>query len=790
MAKTRPAVRPWLDPSPLEIPAPLAAEVGRGMVGRLLARRGFSDVQTARAFLDPDFYRPALAWDLPDMYRAVDRITRAIEAGELLCVWGDFDVDGQTSTALLVSTLSELGGRVIYHIPVREHESHGVTLPALEQVIQQGARLVVTCDTGITAHAAVDYARQRGVDMILTDHHELSEVLPDAQAVINPHRLADGHPLAALPGVGVAYKLAEALYERAGRPGEAEQYLDLVAMGIVADVAMQTGDVRYLLQRGLAALRLRPGPLRPGVRAMLELAEMGASERLSEETIGFLLGPRLNALGRLADANPAVELLTTRDETLARSLAGKVEELNSRRKLLTDQVFQAAQAQVENDPELLKAPALVLASPAWPAGVIGIVASRLVEQYRRPVVLLSAPAAPDGQLARGSARSIDGIHITEALRQQAGRLANFGGHAMAGGLAIAAERIPEFRRAFVQTIKAMQAGQAAQNQLVIDEALPLGDVSLELVDEVEKLAPFGPGNPAPIFAAQKLSIRASVPIGRSSDALALTVEDESARTFRVIWWGGAGRPLPEGLFDLAYGVRSSTFKGERQVQIEWVDARPHQESAVPLSTVRPVRVVDHRHVNQKAAVLRGLLLDGSPKRQVWCEADARRKLELPGGDPGDVLRTRYTLESAEELVIWTTPSGSAALRQVMERVSPSVVYLFGVNPAVEDLDGFLNLLAGAVKYCLRTSQGKTALSRLAAATAQSEGAVRLGLQWLVEGGHISLVSLEGDDVCLAEGQGGQGTSLARTAGKLAEVLAEAAAYRSYFSTAAPDFVLK
>ena len=244
----------WLDPEPVLVPDSLSSAVGgHPIVARILAQRGMGDLRSARAFLDPSQYTPASPFDLPGMDRAVERIHQAITRGERIAVWGDFDVDGQTATTLLVSTLRALGAEVIFHIPVRAAEGHGVNLPWLQRLIDEGAGLVLTCDTGITAHEAVDYARLRGVDVVVTDHHDLAATLPAAYAVVNPKLLPEGHPLGTLPGVGVAYKLAEALVAHSSARGIADQQLDLVALGIVADVALQTGDTRFLLQRGLCS---------------------------------------------------------------------------------------------------------------------------------------------------------------------------------------------------------------------------------------------------------------------------------------------------------------------------------------------------------------------------------------------------------------------------------------------------------------------------------------------------------------------------------------------------------
>ncbi len=538
----------WIEPSPVQVSESLREAVGgHPLVADTLARRGLTTVEAARAFLDPDQYRPAPPTDLPGAVEAAERLERAIRRGELICVWGDFDVDGLTSTATLLSTLQDLGAAVRYHIPTRQEGGHGVHLPALRRLIGEGVQLVLTCDTGVTAHEPVAYAQAQGVDVVITDHHDLPPDLPAAYAVVNPKMLPADHPLRELPGVGVAYKLAELLYERASRAAEVEQYLDLLALGIVADVATLAGDVRYLLQRGLERLRRAE---RLGLRVMMESADV-RPDWLTEEHIGFELAPRLNALGRLADANVGVEFLSTADLARARMLAAELEGLNAQRKLLCDQVTQAAESQLERDATLLEQAALVLSHPSWPAGVVGIVAGRLAERYHKPTILI---ATPDGELGRGSARSVEGCDIHAAIAAQGEMLERFGGHPMAAGLSIQSERIPQFRRALSRTVRQMCADLGRRPALHIDGYLPLSDLSLDLVAQIERLAPFGPGNPPLTLASRGVTLTSHTAVGRSGEHLRLTVENAEGTSQTVLWWQGAGRGLPEGRFDLAYIV--------------------------------------------------------------------------------------------------------------------------------------------------------------------------------------------------------------------------------------------
>ena len=759
----------WIDALPL----PISLDGLHPLIAQTLAKRGMTTPEKIQAFLFPDSYHPTPASALPGMDAALERLSSAIRAKESICVWGDFDVDGQTSTTVLVSALQTLGadlypaGHVTWHIPVRAKESHGVNLENLARVIAAGAKLIVTCDTGVTAHEAVAYARSRGVDMLITDHHDLPETLPDAVAVINPKLLPKGHPLATLAGVGVAYKLAEALLP----DRSPSDLLDLVALGLVADLALLTGDARYLVQRGLHALR---NTQHLGLKVMMELAELNPSH-LTEEHIGFVLGPRLNALGRLGDANPAVELLTTSDPVRARVLATQLEGLNAQRKLLCDQVCQAAEAQLRADPLLLTQPVIVLAHPVWPGGVIGIVASRLVERYGRPAILL---AAPPGEPARGSARSIDGLNITAAIAEQKDILLNFGGHPMAAGLALEPERLPEFRRRLARSVeKQLGESQREEAELTIDGWLPLDEANLDLAEEIEKLAPFGPGNEKLVLASRNLTLKSSGQLGRNKDHLKLTVEDERGNLQSVLWWDGGVEELPSGKFDLAYTLRASDWRGQRQTQLEFVDFHVVEEAPIEVVT-KKIEVEDYRNVENPRQLLSSFIclppLGGHPSSLVWAEAE--HKKQLSGSD-------RNTLAPAQTLIIWTTPPSREELNAALETVRPEKVLVFAIDPSMDDVKAFLERLAGLVKFTLNQRAGRTSYSELAAATAQKATAVRLGLEWLTKRGQVTVQSDAGGELILTAGGPADEPAALTVESKLRSLLNETSAYRQHFGKA-------
>jgi len=775
------AMRHWSEPSAVDVPPSLGAAVGgHPLVARTLVRREITEPAAARAFLDPAYYTPAPPEELPGIVKAAERLEVAIAQGERIWVWGDFDVDGQTSTTILVSTLRDLGASARYHIPNRGREGHGVNLPVLKQIVAEGADVILTCDTGVTARDPISYAQSQGVDVVVTDHHDLPPSLPDAHAVVDPKMLPKTHPLRELPGAGVAYKLAELLYRRAGRAGGADRYLDLLALAIVADVAVQTGDVRYLLQLGLRALRHTE---RLGLQVLIELAELDA-HRLTEEHIGFELAPRLNALGRLADATPAVEFLTTADVERARILAHELDGLNARRKMMCDQVERGAEAQIERDSTLLDQAALVLSHPAWPGGVIGIVAGRLAERYHRPAILISAPP---GELARGSARSVAGCDISAAIATQGAILEGFGGHPMAAGLSIDPERIPEFRRALSRVVEAtcseaLEAGPALQ----IDGYVDLSDLSLGFVEELERLSPFGAGNPPLTLATRRLTLKDHRTLGRLEEHLRIDVEDQEGARQSVLWWRGEAPALPGGLFDLAYTVRASDYRGQHDVQIEWIDARPSSESvAVAGARSTAVEIVDYRGIADHRAQLDRLRAAGDVF--VWREGDT----DVKGRDRYELEDTEGTVEG---LAIWSTPPGPGELREALLRVSPQKVYLFGVDPGLDEPRHLLMRLAGLVKRAIRAEGGRARLSVLAAATAQRTETIRAGVHWLAAHGGVAVVEEQGGEIWLARAQrdvagdqtpsAGRGsTDLVQAESRLTALLEETRAYRRYFARA-------
>ena len=749
-------MRVWKHSPVRSIPEALRSALNlHDLVLERLLRQGIDNPEAAQRFLNPDAYTPASPYEIPGLTRAVERIRRAISQGERILIWGDFDVDGQTATALLYSALSDLGAQVQYHVPNRFSEGHGIHLPSLQTLLDDSFSVLLTCDTGIAAHASIDYAQSRGVDVVVTDHHALPPELPQAYALVNVRMLPEGHPLLELPGVGVAYKLIEALYA----PEPATQYLDLVAMGIVADVMVQVDDVRYLLQRGLDVLRSGE---RPGLHAMMRAANLNPAE-INEGHIGFTLAPRLNAIGRLDDANPAVELLTTRDPETIAVLVNRMESLNAQRRFLSGQVYEAALAQIEREPALLDYAVLVLEQADWHTGVIGIVASRLVDQFGLPCVLLSGT---EEAIARGSARSVPGCDITAALRLHEDLLLSFGGHNMAAGMSLKTENIENLRRGLSRTVRAMLRDKPTHTDLDIDAYLDLSDISLDLCAQIEQLAPFGMGNPPLMLATRSLHIKRQSTLGRKGEHLQLTLEDEAGQTQRVIWWQGADQPLPPGRFNLAYTLRRSDYKGRSEALVEWIDAQPLPDS-IRTAAVEKARwtLIDLRdRPNPDAQVLR----TEYPDALLWREAQSK----IDGAD-------RYHLQAADDLIVWTTPPDPDTWELALAQVQPRRLILVGQSPQLDDFSAFTTRLAGLVKYALNARAGRASMQELAAAMAHQERSVRAGLQWLSEQGQILAEETDGNWQFSSQQAAVQAPS-DKTSQALRLLLDEAAAYRAHW----------
>ncbi len=401
----------WIEPKPLNPSDEIREAFGNTfLIAEQLTKKGYSTTQQAKHFLKPSLSNQASPFDFPDIEKAAERIISAIKNNEHIGIWGDFDVDGQTSTAVLVDGLRKSGAEVTFHIPVRAEESHGIPIESLKVFLKKSkSGLIITCDTGITEFESIAYLASIGMDVILTDHHTPADKLPLLSRPSIPGCFHADNPLHTLAGVGTAFQLVRALLSLQSKEAVADSYLDLVALGTIADLAELTGENRLYTKTGLAIINDQP---REAFKTMARLAEFRGQE-INESHIGFIFAPRLNALGRLGDANPIVNFLLSTDTLAVAELAKVLEGLNTQRKLATDMVFQSAVDQLDKNKELLQYPVIVVEREGWEKGVVGIAASRLVEKYNKPAILLDNRNG----VAAGSARSVEGINIIKAIQE-------------------------------------------------------------------------------------------------------------------------------------------------------------------------------------------------------------------------------------------------------------------------------------------------------------------------------------------------------------------------------------
>ena len=532
------------------------------VTAQLLINRGIETVAEAGDFLKCSLSSCHDPFLLKDMDKAVNRIKKAISGKERILIYGDYDADGMTSVAVLYSALRNLGGCVTNYIPNRLEEGYGLNIPAIKNAHKGDINLIITVDCGITSFKEIEYASSLNIDVIITDHHELLENrVPSAYAVINPLQKDCNYPFKHLAGVGLAYKLVKALYE--GTSFFAEDFLDLVSLGTVADIAPLIGENRILTKHGLNELNARG---HAGLKALMEVAGLSGKD-ISSGHIGFALGPRINAMGRVGSPQKALELLLSDNAAEAMSLAKTLNTENRNRQKIEARILEEALAKVEREVNFKHHKVIVLASENWHPGVIGIVASRIADRFYRPTILISL----DGKFGKGSGRSIEHFHLFEYLLRCKDSLVGFGGHESACGVTIEKEKVEEFR----ERINAEAAKDIDElifsPKLDIDMDVPLNSISEDVINEIESLAPFGSDNPRPVLASRNLIVKDGPrQIGKSGFKIWVT---DNQITCEAVSFGKNNLEAPAigSNLDLAYIPSINDWQGVQSIQLELKD---------------------------------------------------------------------------------------------------------------------------------------------------------------------------------------------------------------------------
>ncbi len=464
----------------------------------LLVNRGITGTDAARKFLEPRLEHLGDPFLMRDMEKALQRILQAIEDGEKILIYGDYDVDGTTAVVILHKALAMLGARTSYHIPRRLVDGYGMKADVIEQAAVDGIKLIVSVDTGIKAYDVVDKASALGIDCIITDHHLPENELPKAYAVLNPKRLDCVYPEKELCGVGVAFKLVQALFLRTGRDKYLPPFLKIVAIGTIADVVPLVGENRIFAKLGLEGLQI---PVNAGLKHLIQISGLGG-KLITSSDVGFRLAPRINAVGRMGSGEQAVELFVSTDEERSRLLAAEMNQLNRERQGIEDQILKSIEERFAGDPKLCEDPVVVVDGDGWHRGVIGIAATKLTERFHRPTLVITREAG----IGYGSGRGPKCFHLLDAMETCRDLFDRFGGHAQAVGFQISPEKIPELRDRLNRFALQRLSPTDFEPCLEIDAEVRLSDLDDNFYSQIERLAPFGTANPQPIFAARDLAI--------------------------------------------------------------------------------------------------------------------------------------------------------------------------------------------------------------------------------------------------------------------------------------------
>lgn len=526
------------------------------LAAQILWQRGIRAEEEIQAYLNPDLQQLHDPFLLHDMEKAVQRILTAIENGQNILIYGDYDADGMTASSVMKSALDELGAEVQVYLPNRFTDGYGPNLDVYKYFIQnEDIDLIITVDNGVAGHEAIAYAQSQNVDVIVTDHHSMPEVLPEAFAIVHPEHPESNYPFKYLAGVGVAFKVATALLDYI--PSD---MLDLVAIGTIADMVSLTDENRILVSHGLKVLA---NTERAGLMELMRLSGTDF-EKVNEETIGFQIAPRLNALGRLDDPNPAIELLTGWDEEVAAEIAQMIDEKNSERKVIVENIFNQALTMITDEP------IQILHHKDWHKGVLGIVAGRLLEQFHKPIIML---AEEEGVL-RGSARSIENFNIFEALNEHRELFMAFGGHKQAAGMTFALENVEAIKQVMLDFIQENDIDMSEKSSLEVQGSLQFDEISLETIRSLEKLSPYGMDNPKPHFLLTDYQVEQARSMGKDNSHLKLKLV-QNGQALDAVYFGHGAESLEfeQSDTELVGTLSSNTWNGTTTVQLMVADAR-------------------------------------------------------------------------------------------------------------------------------------------------------------------------------------------------------------------------
>lgn len=630
------------------------------MVVQVIYDKGYQTTAAIRAFIakEPIFHDPFL---LKDMDKAVSRLQQAVENYEEILIYGDYDADGITSTTILYETLEMLGANVSFYLPNRFEDGYGPNKDVYAYYIKKGTQLILTCDNGVAGYEAVAYAKEQGIDVIITDHHEISDSLPDAYAIVHPRHPEGQYPFGDLAGAGVALKLATALL------GETpSDLLDVAAIGTVADLVSLTDENRVIVSSGIDQMKHTE---RLGLQMFFEKENI-QPDQIDEQTIGFILGPRLNALGRLGDPNPGVQFLTSFDDQEVAELVELLDSENNARKAIVDEMVKEAEALVDGENHLPQM--IILGQEGWHEGVLGIVASRLVEKYHRPTILLSKNS--EKGTYKGSGRSVEGIDLFQVLQAGKDYTDKFGGHEMAAGMTVPIDQFEDWKTTLLDRMIEFASVFNQKTPLRIDGVIDISDITLENIKALDPIKPFGTDNRQPLFLMRDIQLSQIQLIGKDKNTLKLMVTDGDVKISMIAFKSGdlAKQLVANEPIDVVFSLSVNAWNGNQSPQAQIKDIRQASKSIFDLRNLR--------ERNQIMSIENAIyVFENEPFFQAYKDDIPFTSEAIMTSDIGQIIEKGTTLVAYKSLVIFDIPKDLSAIKDLIISKAIDNIYVYAYS---------------------------------------------------------------------------------------------------------------
>ena len=684
---------------------------GNEFLARILFNRGINTYEKALEILDSNCYIPFNVLDFPRIDEAVDMILTSINNNEKILVYGDYDVDGVTATTVLTDGLRKLCADVIYHVPDRFSEGYGMNLEVIRGLTEENVKLIVTCDCGISNFDEIDLAKQMGIKVVLTDHHTIGANLPNADVVVNPKLLEDGHKAKNISGCAMAYYVIKVLYNKLGRESETDNYLDLVALSLIADVVPLVDESRYLLKKGLPYLY---NSERIGMRALLE--QIGKPVENTED-VAFQIAPRINAAGRMDSAIIPVEMFLADDMEKAKEYATRIETYNTDRKNIQKEIFESAQRIVEEDKKNKKI--LVIFGEAWHHGVTGIVAGKICELYRKPTIILTT--TEDGDNVVGSARSTEDVNIYEVLSKHSEYLTKFGGHSGAAGLSLVKNNVDNFTKALEQYAD-IYFEEITDEKIYADINLNIKDINEGILEQISKLEPYGEAFDSPIFCSKDINIISDAIKGAGHHFM--IIEDKDSSHINAVKWNSGMDSCARQHADLLYTIYKDTFNGNNEIKLKIEQIADYfDESQTQVEYVKRIGTPVEEVIGEYKGA------------EIFYEGPESYKPELP-------TKTLETIKETEKIILYSVPRNKERLKQLIKKTNANtIVENYNYVPQYS-LEQFTKMFLGNVKYLLKNKEGMTTILEMSKMLNIDEDFLLVFCEYMTKKGYIEFTKAD------------------------------------------------